>query len=32
MSGLLLPPEAVRTLLRQVVHDKSEQGHDVREG
>ncbi len=29
MSGLLLPPEAVRTLLRQVVHDKREQGHDV---
>jgi ADP-ribosylglycohydrolase len=29
MSGLLLPAEAVRTLLRQVVHDKREQGHDV---
>lgn len=29
MSGLLLPPEAVRTLLRQVVLDKREQGHDV---
>lgn len=29
MSGLLLPPEAVRTLLRQVVQDKREQGHEV---
>ena len=29
MSGLLLPPEAVRTLLRQVVADRREQGHDV---
>lgn len=29
MSGLLLPPEAVRTLLRQVVQDKREQGRDV---
>jgi len=29
VSGLLLPPEAVRTLLRQVVADRREQGHDV---
>ncbi|MEO6206284.1 MAG: ADP-ribosylglycohydrolase family protein [Mycobacteriales bacterium] len=29
MSGLLLPPEAVRELLRQVVADRLEQGHDV---
>ena len=29
MSGLLLPPEAVRALLRQVVADRREQGHDV---
>ena len=29
MSGLLLPAEAVRTLLRQVVADRREQGHDV---
>lgn len=29
MSGLLLPPQAVHTLLRQVVADRREQGHDV---
>lgn len=29
MSGLLLPAEAVRTLLRQLVDDRREQGHDV---
>ena len=29
MSGLLLPPEAVRALLRLVVADRREQGHDV---
>jgi ADP-ribosylglycohydrolase len=29
VSGLLLPPEAVRTLLRQVVADRREQGHAV---
>ena len=29
MSGLLLPPEAVRSLLRLAVHDAREQGHDV---
>lgn len=29
MSGLLLPPTAVRALLQQVVHDKREQGHEV---
>ena len=29
MSGLLLPPESVRALLRQVVADLREQGHDL---
>ena len=29
MSGLLLPPDAVRSLLRLAVHDAREQGHDV---
>jgi ADP-ribosylglycohydrolase len=29
MSGLMLPPAAVRALLEQVVRDKREQGHDV---
>lgn len=29
MSGLLLPPQAVCSLLRQVVADRREQGHDV---
>lgn len=29
MTGLLLPPEALRGLLRQVLDDKAEQGHVV---
>ncbi len=29
MSGLLLPPEALRALLRQVIADRREQGHDL---
>ncbi len=29
MSGLVLPPQAIRILLRQVVRDKHDQGHDV---